>query len=137
MAPWALAQGCAEYGAGFEGQRSGVFRVQGLVLGSPVILGCLEKGNSRQCHVLCGATGQHGWILPTHLLTWVSIDIIGHGSSQCLCLALGQRSLLFCFCCCYILQEPGSGGRDLSVRVSDTPQPRVVHMPCWAPGHCP
>lgn len=59
---------------------------------------------------------------------WVSISLIGHCPSQGLCPALGQRSLLLCFCCCHILQEPGSGGRHLSVRVSDTPQPRVVLM---------
>lgn len=23
------------------------------------------------------------------------------------------------------------------MKVSDIPQPRVVRMPCWAPGHCP
>lgn len=23
------------------------------------------------------------------------------------------------------------------MRLSDIPQPRVVRMPCWAPGHCP
>lgn len=67
----------------------------------------------------------------------MSISLIRHGLSQCLCSALGQCSLLLCFCCCHILQEPGSEGRYLSVRVSDTPQPRVVYMPCWAPGHCP
>lgn len=45
MAPWALAQGSFGPGAGRGGQGSGVFWVQGLVQGIPIVPGCLEKRN--------------------------------------------------------------------------------------------
>lgn len=63
---------------------------------------------------------QRGWTLSAHLLTWVSVSLVRHGPSQCLCPALGQCSLLLCFCCRHILQEPGSEGKDVSAMASDT-----------------
>lgn len=64
---------------------------------------------------------------PTHL---TPIHIIGHGSSQGFCpqpWASAQLAFLFLL----LLHSPGTGlwGRNLSVKVSDIPLPRVVSMP--------